>query len=326
MRIAVTEKCNLNCEYCPEHGDSYLLKSKNLLQLDQFIKIVQIAYRVGIRHFSITGGEPLVVPDLTFPIAKIISQFNGLRYLRLNTNGVLINKYIDEISKSGFAKVKISLDSLKSQHFAEIERGIKYLREENIPIRINMVVGQYNKNEIWEMINFCENYGLELKLFDITYYRDSNSANPDFWRDNYFSLLPLLSELQKKYGEPEIVFTIGNYGNPMSVFKPASDSPIRLRISEQSAHYVKDCVKCKDYMCQDGFCNITLSTDGILKPCRPEGLNFNTQLTDNNVLKPETEIEKIFKHVLKLFTCSKVRNRNLNEIVESWKNKTASIK
>lgn len=318
LRIAVTEKCNMACAYCPKHGDSYFLKSKNVLNVNQFCEIVKIAHRVGIRHFSITGGEPLVVPELTFPIAKTISGFNDLGYSRLNTNGVLIKNYSNEIIHSEFSKVKVSLDSLRSKYFTEINDGIKILKVNNIPTRINMVVGQNNKNEIYEMIDFCNKNELELKFFDITRYCDTNSSDPDFWKDDYFSLLPLYNELKERYGSPEIVFAVGNYGNPMPVFKPNSSSPIRLRISEQKAYYIKDCIKCKDYMCQDGFCNITLSTDGVLKPCRPEGLDFNTNLFEDGKLKSDSEIEKVFKHLLSIFKSSEIKNRKLNEVVESW--------
>jgi len=321
LRIAVTEKCNLNCAYCPKHGDSYFLKSKNILNVNQFSEIITIAHRVGIRHFSITGGEPLVVPKLTFLIAKTISNFTNLGYLRLNTNGILIKDYFDEIVQSKFSKIKISLDSLKSKNFIDIQKGVKILKKQNIPIRINMVVGQNNKDEIYEMINFCEKNELELKIFDITHYCNTNSDNPDFWKNDYFSLLPLYDELKEKYGNPEIVFAVGNYGNPMPVFKPNTSSPVRLRISEQKAYYTKDCIECKDYMCQDGFCNITLSTDGTLKPCRPEGLDFDTNLFKDDMFKSSLEIKNIFRHLLSIFKSSEIKNRSLKDVVDSWDKK-----
>lgn len=319
LRIAVTEKCNLKCPYCPKHGDSYLLKTNNRLDVSQFIKIIKIANDVGIRHFSITGGEPLVVPNITFPLAKTISDFSDLEYLRLNTNGVFIQNYIDKIIESDFNKIKISLDSLKQENFLEISKGIELLKESNISIRINMVVSKSNKYEIFNMIGFCEKNDLELKLFDITFYRDCISPCPDFWKKNYFSLIPLAKELRKKYGEPEIVMAVGGYGNPMPVFKPNSKSPIKLRISENKAFYVEKCKNCQDYMCQDGFCNITLSANGILKPCRPEGLDFDLNLfnKDENLLSDE-ETKKKFQKVLTLFKQSKRRTRSLNEMISMW--------
>ncbi|MDD5331677.1 MAG: radical SAM protein [Candidatus Nanoarchaeia archaeon] len=319
LRIAVTEKCNLDCEYCPRDGDSYRIHGKKLLQKNEFVKIINLAYGVGIRHFSITGGEPLKVPEITFAIAETIKKLPEVKYLRLNTNGILLQNYANNIKKNGFDKVKVSLDSLKKTKNTELTlRGLAEIKKRNIPIRINMVVSKKNADEIFEMIKFCEENEFELKLFDITYYRDCNSANPKFWRENYFSLLPLLQELKKKYGNPEMVLSVGGYGNPMPVFKQNSQSPIRLRISEQEARYVEQCKICPDYMCQDGFCNITLSTDGNLKTCRPEGLDFGLSMVKDGQLLSNQEITKKFSKVIDLFKSSRKTMRSLGKMSSSW--------
>jgi molybdenum cofactor biosynthesis enzyme MoaA len=319
LRIAVTEKCNLSCPYCPKQGDNYLLRTNNRINLSQFNKIIKITNEVGIKHFSITGGEPLVVPNITFSIAKIINNFSDLEYLRLNTNGVLIQKYINEIIESGFHKIKISLDSIKSDNFSIISKSIKLLKKNNMDIRINMVVSNSNKDEIYDMIEFCEKNDLELKLFDITFYRDCISPNSNYWKNEYFSLIPLSKELRKRYAKPKIIMSIGGYGNPMLVFKPNTKSQIRLRISEDKAFYVKECKNCPDFMCQDGFCNITLSTNGILKPCRPEGLDFDSNLFDRNGdLFSDYKVKEKFQKVLTLFKESKRKTRTFDEMISMW--------
>ena len=61
MRISVTDRCDLRCRYCmPEEGIDHKLKHKNILSLEEVVRLVKIATEVGIRKVRITGGEPLV--------------------------------------------------------------------------------------------------------------------------------------------------------------------------------------------------------------------------------------------------------------------------
>ncbi|MFH0936414.1 MAG: radical SAM protein [Candidatus Woesearchaeota archaeon] len=332
MRIAITGACNLKCQYCPIDGDNYKLHGKRFLTTDEFSHISRISNNIGIRHFNITGGEPLAVPDSTFKLAETIKEFPNLGYLRLNTNGISLKKHASTIKRLGFDKVKVSIDSLKtgkhqlnsskrySQNYvSEVMQGIYALKEIDIPIRVNMVVGKYNIKEVLDMIDFCEKNELELKLFDITFYRDALSKNKNFWLENYVSLFPIAKELELQFGSPRIVYAVGGFGNPMPVFKPDSQSPIRLRISENSAMYSEGCYECQDYICQDGFCNITLTTDGDIKPCRPEGLDFGLKLVDQDGnLLPDEEIEEKLMNTIKLFQDVKEKKRSLDDMVSSW--------
>lgn len=74
LRISVTGNCNLACQYCPIHGDSYILKQSDLSK-EELIKIIDQLHKKGINAFSITGGEPLISPDITFSISKHIRSY-----------------------------------------------------------------------------------------------------------------------------------------------------------------------------------------------------------------------------------------------------------
>ncbi len=333
MRIAVTGACNLKCQYCPVDGDNYVLHGRKFLDGKSFSRVAINANEVGIRHFSITGGEPLAVPETTFEVGKTISEFPNLGYLRLNTNGVALKQHADRIQDIGFKKVKVSIDSLRTGKYenpsqksslqmkvSDVLDGVDEMIKRDVTTRINMVVGRFNLNEVQEMIEFCDEKDLELKLFDITFYRDALSHNSNFWNENYVSLNPLCKELETKFGSPRIVYAVGGFGNPMPIFKPDSSSPIRVRTSEKTARYREECVKCLDYMCQDGFCNITLTTDGDLKPCRPEGLNFDLKLVnENGDLLSDREIKIKLTKAIDLFRGTQAKERTLDEMVKSWR-------
>ncbi|MEA3452815.1 MAG: radical SAM protein [Patescibacteria group bacterium] len=166
LRIAATKDCNFNCYYCPLHGDSYECDNEKQLKKEDYLRIIEIAHSLGFDHFSVTGGEPLTVPEITFSIAKQISEFEDVKYLRLNTNGFFLDKYSDEIEQANFGKIKVSLDTLDSKKHSKITnqphgiesiiRGIDKMIEKQIPVRLHTVVTKSNLEELDNIISFCE--------------------------------------------------------------------------------------------------------------------------------------------------------------------------
>jgi molybdenum cofactor biosynthesis enzyme MoaA len=324
LRIAVTNKCNLNCQYCPKDGDSYLLENPPL-SLTDFIQICQIANKEGINSFSLTGGEPLVVPQITFPLAKAIKKLKNLSYLKINTNGVFLSKYIKEIIDSGFDEVKVSLDTLvpnctkTSSHYQSevnpIIQGLEELTKHHLPVRLQVVLTKNNFGQIDYIVNFCIDHKIDLKLFDLTYYVDSISQNKTYWQSNYISLNKISPTFEKRFGKPEIIYAVGGYGHPKKVFTTPNQTKIILRDCETSAFYINECKKCSNFMCQDGLCTLTLSADGRLKVCRPKGIDLGLNLRQkDNTLKSTKEIRQLVNKALKLFHQAKEIKRNFSEL------------
>lgn len=324
LRVAVTNKCNMNCLYCPKDGDSYLLEGATLT-LPQFQKIISLANQIGFNSFSLTGGEPLVVPDITFPLAQSISQFKNLKYLKLNTNGTFLEKSIDGIVKSGFNEIKVSLDILTpnstntlSHYQSNVEsiiHGIQKTLKYHIPVRLQAVITKQNIHELDKIIGFCTKLSINLKLFDLTYYQDSLSLNQIYWQKNYISLSQINQILSKKFGDPEIVHAVGGFGHPNKVFTTPQNTKIMLRDTEVSAFYCQECQKCQNYMCQDGLCTLTLAADGRLKLCRPKGIDLGLNLVNpNGTLKSDEEILAIFNKALHLFTTATETKRSFSEL------------
>jgi len=320
LRIAVTEKCNLACQYCPKHGDSYSLKNPKLLDLKSFQEITKIAYGEGIKSFTITGGEPLTKPDITFPLTKHINNFKDINYLKLNTNGVLIKKYAKEIQNANFSEIKVNLNTLNAETFKYITlkedktenvlEGIQILKDFKIPIRIQIVIGKFNIKEIVKLLGFCKKDNLDVKIFDLTYYENSKGLDEDFWQKNY---IPLEKVLKNDYQKWETKKAFGGFGHSMKTFKTQEGTKILIRDSNISSHYVPFCSTCPFYPCQDGICNIILSVDGRLKICRNDGYDISL-FNRNGKLKNKEEVKKSFKDILNLFHKSKEKSRGLDEI------------
>ena len=73
LRVSVTDKCNLRCIYCMDEKDNSFLKNDEKLTDDEIYRIVKESSKLGIKKVRITGGEPLVRPDLVNLVSKINS-------------------------------------------------------------------------------------------------------------------------------------------------------------------------------------------------------------------------------------------------------------
>jgi len=160
LRISVTDRCNLRCFYCMPPEGIQPLKHKDILTYDEIIRIVRIAAPIGISKVRITGGEPLARKNIS-SLIKSLKAISGIENLSLTTNGVLLEKYADELAAAGLNRVNVSLDSFNPERYSEITRGgsleavLKGIdRAEKAglkPIRINMVpIRGFNDGEIEE--------------------------------------------------------------------------------------------------------------------------------------------------------------------------------
>ena len=116
LRISVTDRCNLRCLYCmPEEGIE-LFPSNKILSFEEILFFVETVSNLGVNKIRITGGEPLIRKNVQFLI-KSICKLENVNDVALTTNGVLLEKYINELVDAGLRRVNISLDTLKRDKF-----------------------------------------------------------------------------------------------------------------------------------------------------------------------------------------------------------------
>ena len=71
MRISVIDSCNLNCYYCNPQDNNKNCQAINILSVKKVLCIVRAATRIGITHFRLTGGEPLLHPQIDEMVSQI---------------------------------------------------------------------------------------------------------------------------------------------------------------------------------------------------------------------------------------------------------------
>ena len=76
----------------PEDGVDLTPKSK-LLTSDELMKIVKIFASEGVKKIRLTGGEPLVRPDVIEIVSKLKS-IDGIQTVAMTTNGLVLGNFI----------------------------------------------------------------------------------------------------------------------------------------------------------------------------------------------------------------------------------------
>ncbi|WP_130306118.1 GTP 3',8-cyclase MoaA [Ancylomarina subtilis] len=174
LRISVTDRCNLRCTYCmPEEGID-LIAHEEMLSFEQIIDFVEEAVKTGITKIRLTGGEPLVRKGIV-ELVRLIANVEGVEDLALTTNGILLEKYAEQLASAGLNRVNISLDTLNPAIYREITRcgdindvfkGIDAAKKAGLtPIKINCVrMPDSSETELIALKAFCQNNELDLRF------------------------------------------------------------------------------------------------------------------------------------------------------------------
>ncbi len=121
LRVSVTDKCNLRCVYCMPEGGLPWLKRDEILSYEEITAIVRAAASVGVRAIRLTGGEPLLRPDLHL-LVREIARIPGIEDISLSTNGMLLEDQAEALAHAGLQRINISLDTLRADRFEQIAR------------------------------------------------------------------------------------------------------------------------------------------------------------------------------------------------------------
>ncbi len=103
----VTTQCNFNCAYCEYFGARRNPQAEEQLDLDRAARVLHVI-RTGVDSLILTGGEPLLHPDIDQLISVAKRQVK-FRHLTLLTNGSLLHNH--EAILPLLDRLVISLDS-----------------------------------------------------------------------------------------------------------------------------------------------------------------------------------------------------------------------
>ena len=164
----LTDSCNLRCKHCwiqPKYADGKT--PSEFLKLDLFKKIIHSARPLGLNAVKLTGGEPLLHPQIA-GILEFIK--NEDLQLTIETNGLLCSpEIVGLISSCKKPFVSVSIDAAESQiHenirgvdgcFGSAVSGIKNLVAAGLRPQIIMSLMSDNKEQIEPMVDWAKASG-----------------------------------------------------------------------------------------------------------------------------------------------------------------------
>nr|WP_299173131.1 GTP 3',8-cyclase MoaA [uncultured Allomuricauda sp.] len=202
LRLAVTDRCNLRCNYCmPSEGIDFV-KNDKLLTIGELSKISEVLVSQGIDKIRITGGEPFVRKDLMALLRKL-STLDKLQDISVTTNATLIGPYIDELKVLGIKNINVSLDAINRETFERITRRNQFdtvhnnlirLITEGFNVRINFIVleGQ-NEQDIVPILDLMKHYNVSVRFLEEMPF-NGGSKNFSGIKWNYKAILNHISK------------------------------------------------------------------------------------------------------------------------------------
>ena len=149
LRVSLTDRCNLRCTYCMPAEFNNWLPNDDLLTTDELMLVIQTAVNAGIDEVRLTGGEPLLRPDI-IDIVSRISELTNAPKLSLTTNAIRLAQLAKPLKAAGLARINVSLDTLQPERFnqmthrdrfADVLAGLAAAKESGLtPIKINTVL------------------------------------------------------------------------------------------------------------------------------------------------------------------------------------------
>ncbi|AHW63193.1 Putative molybdopterin cofactor synthesis protein A [Corynebacterium glyciniphilum AJ 3170] len=206
LRISLIDKCNLRCTYCmPAEGLPWLKKDE-LLTADEAVRLADIGVRVlGVKDIRFTGGEPLVRKDLA-DIIRGVRTLHPEVSISITTNGIGLDKRIDELVEAGLTRVNVSLDTVDREAFTALTRrdrlpqvmaGLKAAKDAGLePVKVNAVMMRgVNDHGAVDLAQWCLDHGYQLRFIE----QMPLDADRSWARENLVSGAEIRSALSERF-------------------------------------------------------------------------------------------------------------------------------
>jgi len=206
LRISVTDRCNLRCQYCMPEEDYVWLARENILQFEEVGALVDVFADLGVDKVRLTGGEPLLRRDLA-DLVQLLARKPRIRDLALTTNGVLLAEHAPALRAAGLHRVTVSLDTLRPERFraltrrpshAQVLEGLRAVSAAGFTgTKVDTVVMRgVNEEELADLIEYGKTVAAEVRFIE---YMDVGGATR--WSmEAVVSRAEMLKSLERRYG------------------------------------------------------------------------------------------------------------------------------
>jgi GTP 3',8-cyclase len=211
LRVSVTDRCNLRCQYCMPEENYVWLPRENLLTFEEIALLTDLFTDQGIDRVRITGGEPLLRSNLA-GLIRMLRRNPRIQDIAMTTNGVLLRDQAQALFDAGLHRVTVSLDTLKPERFKALTRrdtleqvfeGIASVGRVGFTgLKLDTVAMKgYNEDELIPLLEYGKQVNGEVRFIE---YMDVGGAN-DWSADKVLSRKEILKAVREAYGAVEPV-------------------------------------------------------------------------------------------------------------------------
>lgn len=293
LRVSLVDRCNFRCQYCmPETAELHFLHQSEILTTAELLALLrQVFIPLGFSRIRLTGGEPLVRPDVV-EIVRAIATLPQVRDLAMTTNGYFLADLAEDLYQAGLRRINISLDSLKAETFdrlvgnrgrslwQQVWQGIQAAHRVGFdPLKLNVVVMPgVNDAEVTELAALSLDRHWHIRFIEFMPVGNAELFGERGWIPSE----ELRQRIRDRWGLTA-GYVAGN--GPADVFQiPGAKGTVGF-ISQMSECF---CDRCN---------RMRLSADGWLRPCL---LNETGQLDLKTALRTGVSMAQLRDRVREL--------------------------
>jgi len=256
LRISLTDRCNFRCVYCMPPDGLPLLEKSRFLSTEQIVRFVRIVGDAGVSRYRLTGGEPLLRPDIC-DVVGALKEVPTVEELSITTNGSRLAELASPLREAGLDRINVSLDSVDRRRFEAVTLSAQYDRVRSgiesslragFPVKLNMVVlKDLPQREIVEFVRLAVDHDIDVRFLEF---------------------MPLCGE----GWEAELVYPIAEVRDivardfPMTETGPRGDRTAQTFTIDGGRGKVGFIASLSEPFC-DSCSRMRLTADGNIRPC-----------------------------------------------------------
>ena len=210
LRVSITDKCNLRCRYCmPPEGVEFMPHNE-ILRNEEFISLIDLFIRMGIKKIRFTGGEPLIRKGFFDIISGTVRNHPEVD-LCVTTNGTLLEEHLSDLKKYNVKKLNISLDTMSRERFQSIT-GMDYfntvinniekaLSFDFFDVKVNGVLLKSTLDEVDDFLEYFSDKNAILRFIERMPVTEEDMFNEFIPSDELIRILGQKGGLIRKNGD-----------------------------------------------------------------------------------------------------------------------------
>jgi cyclic pyranopterin phosphate synthase len=311
LRVSVTDRCNLQCFYCSSHPQTpeqatqdcaetcRVLPQEELLTDAEILRVVETFAKLGVQKIRLTGGEPLLRPNLS-GIVQSISQIPSITDISLTTNGIFLLEQARGLKAAGIRRLNISLDTLQPERyrtitghdaFQRVWNGILHCLELSFsPVKLNVVmIKGVNDDELIDLAALTLKWPVQVRFIEFMPIGRYTSWNAS----RHLSCEEMKHRIQQRLG-PLTAVAQGRNAGPAEVYALANALGNIGFISPISRHFCATCNRVR--LTADGHIRLCLFSDNELdlKAAMRNGISDDelTKLLQDTIRRKPAGLDK----------------------------------